>query len=53
MHFLLSSGRGHYTAHCAINDDWFHFNDRLVKKCTIEDVQTQQAYLLFYKSTKL
>mgnify|MGYP005992591875 CR=1 FL=1 len=43
------SGCGHYTAHCEMDDQWFHFNDRTVKSCTVEELLKQQAYLLFYR----
>jgi len=48
-HHGKKSGCGHYTAHCLIDDSWFHFNDRSVKSCSEEDLQKQQGYLLFYK----
>ena len=32
---------------------WVDCNDEKLKKCTLEDVMTSQAYILFYTKRKL
>lgn len=41
---------GHYTAYCwnAEGSFWAHCNDARLDLCSIEDVTTSQAYILFY-----
>jgi ubiquitin carboxyl-terminal hydrolase 4/11/15 len=40
---------GHYTAYAKVNGKWALYNDSSVTECTIDDVQTSEAYVLFYR----
>lgn len=51
-------GGGHYTANAVVVPpsatslelgEWFNFNDSIVSKATEEDLDTQAAYVLFYR----
>eukprot|EP00913_Durusdinium_trenchii_P024336 g22847.t1 len=51
-------GGGHYTANAVVVPpnakgmdlgEWFTFNDSIVHKATEEDLDTQAAYVLFYR----
>ena len=43
--------RGHYTSFCFNSErqSWLHFNDSRVSVVSAEEVQQQQAYILFYE----
>lgn len=38
---------GHYYAYCKDKDNWYNFNDEYAEQ--IKDIQTDDAYMLFYK----
>jgi ubiquitin C-terminal hydrolase len=40
---------GHYTAHVRIGDDWFNFNDHTVAQVNVNEVVTDNAYILFFQ----
>ena len=44
---------GHYTACCrdTINEDWRHYNDSKVTQLSAENMERDNAYILFYKHT--
>ena len=41
-------GGGHYIAYGKTSDGWFEYNDSRVSSISESQVQTQDAYLLFY-----
>ncbi len=51
-HFGSLNG-GHYTAYCQnpLFQKWFDFDDSSVSKLSASDVNTQAAYVLFYKKS--
>lgn len=50
IHHGRGFSSGHYTAYCwnAEGSFWVHCNDARLDLCSIEDVTTSQAYILFY-----
>jgi len=50
-----SLGSGHYTAYGKHRDDgnWYSFDDNFVKQISPEQVQTANAYVLFYRRKDL
>eukprot|EP01034_Spumella_vulgaris_P025176 gene25176-31605_t len=50
---VVHSGRsphsGHYVAYVRRNDSWFLVDDLHVRRVTLEEVQRQRAYILFYQ----
>ena len=44
-------GGGHYTAYCKLNEDgnWYCFDDSHVSAVRPETVQSEAAYVLFYR----
>ncbi|XP_002734273.1 ubiquitin carboxyl-terminal hydrolase 44-like [Saccoglossus kowalevskii] len=55
IHHGRGFGSGHYTAYCwnAQGGFWVHCNDSRLDLCSIEDVTSCQAYILFYTQKKL
>ena len=41
--------QGHYTSICRIRDEWFEFNDHIVKRVNESYVRSVEAYLLVYE----
>lgn len=39
---------GHYTAVCKINENWYEFNDKIMKEFNEENIVNSDAYILFY-----
>jgi len=49
VHAGMSMNSGHYYSYIkSPAGDWHQMNDSLVRKCTINDVLEQKAYMLFY-----
>jgi hypothetical protein len=40
---------GHYTAVCKINENWYEFNDKIIKEYEEEKIVNSDAYILFYR----
>eukprot|EP00922_Rhytidocystis_sp_ex-Travisia-forbesii_P049489 GHVS01073651.1.p1 GENE.GHVS01073651.1~~GHVS01073651.1.p1 ORF type:complete len:995 (-),score=94.92 GHVS01073651.1:22-3006(-) len=47
-----SLGGGHYTANVRVGDRWMDFNDPYVKERDEDELETSEAYLLFYQLVK-
>jgi len=48
-HIGMGISSGHYTAYARHNEKWKLFNDSRVDDATINDVCSQEAYVLFYE----
>lgn len=50
MHHGKGFGSGHYTAYCYNTEGgfWVHCNDSEMNVCSVEEVCSTQAYILFY-----
>jgi len=48
-HIGYGIGGGHYTAYANVNGQWNLFNDASISKVEPKDVQTDEAYVLFYR----
>lgn len=44
-----SLNSGHYTTYARDKDVWYLYNDHIVSKVGLEDVITEDAYILFYE----
>ncbi|CAK8689339.1 ubiquitin carboxyl-terminal hydrolase 44-like [Clavelina lepadiformis] len=55
IHHGRGFGSGHYTAYCwnDIGKFWVHCNDSNLELCSIDDVMSAQAYILFYSQRGL
>ena len=49
VHLGRAFNQGHYTSICRIRDEWYEFNDHIVKRVNEEYVQSVEAYLLVYQ----
>ena len=54
-HLGSDLNQGHYTATCynSIDDTWYNFDDRMVKSIHETDIESADAYILFYQRREL
>lgn len=52
LHQGRSASCGHYTALVRHSEEWFDFNDKKVTPTPADQLQTQDAYILFYEMSK-
>ena len=53
-HFGESSMEGHFIAYCKhFDDNWYMFNDAIVKNVSIEDIYKGTPYILFYQNKNI
>ncbi|XP_033101370.1 ubiquitin carboxyl-terminal hydrolase 44-like [Anneissia japonica] len=50
IHHGRGFGSGHYTAYCwnNVGGFWVHCNDARLELCTMDDIRSCQAYIMFY-----
>jgi ubiquitin carboxyl-terminal hydrolase 8 len=53
MHFGNGKG-GHYVSISKnfVDDQWYHYDDEIVRPINLKGVLNQQAYILFYQKVK-
>ena len=49
VHHGRAFNQGHYTSICRVGDEWYEFNDHLVKRVNENYVASVEAYLLVYE----